>query len=293
MQNPSEQTGLQQRSVVRWQTQTYLQKTDVVAIEEPFEMQISFGPETHRSQQALSITMRTPGQDADLFTGFLFTEGIINKAEDIVSIGIPPTAMGSGKDNVMLAELSPSLNFDAASLSRNFYTTSSCGVCGKTSIDLVETSSCYLPQMARPKVEADILCALPETLRNAQSLFEQTGGIHAAGLFDSQGNLIMLREDVGRHNALDKLIGAALMQGLVPLHDHILLLSGRISFELVQKAAMAGIPIIGAVGAPSSLAIELASDRGITLAGFLRPDRLNLYSDQNRVVTEEEVQLEA
>lgn len=246
-------------------------------------MKIAYGSPDRRSYQTMAITMRTPGQDADLFTGFLFTEGIIGQAKHVSSIRHVGQALAAtASEHVMLAELDSNLPFDASRLSRHFYTSSSCGVCGKTSIELVQTVSCYFPRPAHPKISPDVLCALPQKLRQAQDLFEHTGGIHAAGLFDASGRLILMREDVGRHNALDKLVGAALRAGMIPLRDHILLLSGRISFELVQKAAMAGIPIVAAVGAPSSLAIELATEHGMTLAGFLRPDRCNLYCDQNR-----------
>lgn len=286
MHNLTEQSGLQDLDVVRWTANSCENTADIVAIEEPLEMQIAFGKDGSRTQQPMSITMRTPGQDADLFAGFLFTEGIISAGNDIMSMHTVGPGFGAADQaNTILAELSPNLNFDPSKLSRNFYTTSSCGVCGKTSIDLVETVSCYMPKAAHPQVLAHTLATLPDVLLNEQSLFEHTGGIHAAGLFSTDGELQLLREDVGRHNALDKLIGAALQRGMLPLHDYILLLSGRISFELVQKAAMAGIPIIGAVGAPSSLAIDLATERGITLAGFIRPQRMNIYCSPERILT--------
>lgn len=287
------QAGLQKRFVYRWSKGASGENFDTVTMEEPLEMKIAYGSPAGRSCQTMAITMRTPGQDADLFTGFLFTEGIIGQAQHVSSIRHVGQALDpSAKENVILAELDPGLPFDASRLSRHFYTSSSCGVCGKTSIELVQTVSCYFPKPAHPKVGPQILCTLPDKLRNAQTLFEHTGGIHAAGLFDASGQLLLLREDVGRHNALDKLIGAALSEGMIPLHNHILLLSGRISFELVQKAAMAGIPVIGAVGAPSSLAIELAAEHGMTLAGFLRPDRCNLYCDQNRFIDQSNIAYE-
>lgn len=284
MQDLNTQVGLQHRSVYRWTAGATEELPDTVTVEEPLEMKIAYGPTTRKRQhQTMAITMRTPGQDADLFTGFLFTEGIIGQAQHIASMRHVGQALApSASTNVMLAELDSGLHFDAGKLSRHFYTSSSCGVCGKTSIELVQTVSCYFPRPAHPQVCPEVLCTLPQKLRNAQALFAYTGGIHAAGLFDASGQLLLLREDVGRHNALDKLIGAALRQGMIPMRDHILLLSGRISFELVQKAAMAGIPVVGAVGAPSSLAIELAAEHGMTLAGFLRHDRCNLYCDQNR-----------
>ena len=292
MQELKEVEGLKEIVVNRWASGLIHEEKDVVAFEEPFEMRIGFGPSEQRSKQPLSITMRTPGEDKDLFVGFLFTEGIVKRAEDILSVKKAGNTL-MPQDNVMIAELSPDLDFDPSHLSRNFYTTSSCGVCGKTSIDLVETVSNFTTHDVQPIIEAETMAGLPNKLSGAQSLFERTGGIHAAGLFGTDGELLLLREDVGRHNALDKLIGTALSTGMLPLDNHVLLLSGRISFELVQKAAMAGISVIGAVGAPSSLAIELAEKRGITLAGFLRPKRFNIYSNQARITAKKEVLNEA
>jgi len=187
--------------------------------------------------------------------------------------------------NVVSVSLDPSLQFDIARLDRNFYTSSSCGVCGKGSLEMVESVSCYFPKPAYPLLHVDTLWSLPEKLKEAQSLFTLTGGIHAAGLFNKAGQLQLLKEDVGRHNAVDKLIGAALQKTQLPLRDEILFLSGRIGFELVQKATMAGIPIIAAVGAPSSLAVDLAVESDMTLIGFLRNERMNVYCGMERIVT--------
>lgn len=293
METHTNSIGIKQIQKVHWRAQDCHEQMDVVAVEEPLEMQVAYGDLARRKTQPLSITMRTPGADEDLVAGFLFTEGIIRSSSDLIALKAASDSLSTEQGNVMLAVLSPKLDFDPARLSRNFYTTSSCGVCGKTSLDLVAAASCYRPAKDQPVVAVDVLCGLPDKLAGVQSIFEQTGGIHAAGLFDRYGELILMREDVGRHNALDKLIGAALRAGRLPLNEHILLLSGRISFELVQKAAMAGIPIIAAVGAPSSLAVELATERGISLAGFVRANRMNVYSGQNRVVCTKNIADEA
>lgn len=285
MQDLADNDGIRQIATWKIKHEGVDEEMDWVAIEEPLEMKLRFGPAEKRQQQTLAITMRTPGQDHDLLAGFLFTEGLIGRFEHLVSMRHVGQALNaSAQNNILLAELAPNFPFDPQQISRHFYTSSSCGVCGKTSIELVQTVSCYYPRPVHPKVSAETLSRLPNMLLGEQSLFQHTGGIHAAGLFEAtSGRLVLLREDVGRHNALDKLIGAALRQGQIPLRDHILLLSGRISFELVQKAAMAGIPIVGAVGAPSSLAIDMASEHSMTLVGFLRNNRFNVYCGQNRI----------
>lgn len=241
---------------------------DVLATEEPLEIRLIYGPT--RTHKNLAVTMRTPGNDIELATGFLYTEGIISKQLDIVSCK-------QLNDNVVQVELDKSVTLDLRSIDRNFYTTSSCGVCGKASIDAIKTE-CAIYDKAKPfTVSAETIYTLQEKLRGQQSAFEETGGIHAAALFDRAGNIIMVREDVGRHNALDKLIGAALNEGIIPLQQHILLLSGRASFELVQKATMAGLKVIVSVGAPSSLAVQTADEFGITLIGFAKRDKFNIY----------------
>lgn len=258
---------------------------DVLAIEAPLEIQLEFGKVDNRLSQSVSITMRTPGHDEELAVGFLFTEGILSKA-DVQKVETLPAWAPESDRNVVKVSLQPDVEVDLDKLKRNFYTTSSCGVCGKTSIDAVHS---VLPadrkiDLAAPKISTSVIHTLSDQLRSAQTLFEQTGGIHAAGLFDSSGHLIILREDVGRHNALDKLIGWATLNDHISFEKNILMLSGRVSFELVQKAGMSGIPIITAVSAPSSLAISLASEMGITVLGFVRNQQFNVYSHPERIV---------
>jgi FdhD protein len=258
---------------------------DLLAVEEPLEIKLAFGPAGQRQQRSLAVTMRTPGQDEELALGFLFTEGLIGKAADVTEMRhLAQAQVPEARDNILLVELAASIAVDYERLSRHFYTSSSCGVCGKSSIELVEGVSCYYPSKGLPLVAREIILQLPKQLLGQQALFECTGGIHAAAAFDDQGQLIALREDVGRHNALDKLLGAALAAGQIPRRDHIVMLSGRLSFELVQKAAMAGVPIMAAVGAPSSLAVELAQEHGMTLIGFLRGERFNIYCGEERIV---------
>ena len=249
---------------------------DRVVVEEPLELQIRYFDKEKWFKKNLAVTMRTPGNDKVLAMGFLFSEGIIATKAEIDSLQ-------QIEDNVLIVNFLKTAKVDLASLDRNFYATSSCGVCGKAAIERLEKISCFFPQKDLPKVSPTILLKLPTLLQNIQSIFAETGGIHAAGLFSPIGDLIDIAEDVGRHNAVDKLIGNALQNRLIPLRNHILMLSGRISFELVQKAMMAGIPIITAVGAPSSLAIELAEEQGITLIGFLRGNRFNVYCGAGRV----------
>lgn len=230
---------------------------DLLAVEEPLQIRVN--------GRDLSITMRTPGHDRELAAGFLFMEGILKTRDDIVAV--------ESTENSVSFTLAEGVD---AGASRNFYTTSSCGVCGKASIDSLYAAGCtILPHACVP---LEVIHGLPEKLRAAQSAFEYTGGLHGAALFDASGNLESVREDVGRHNAVDKLIGAALVDGRLPLDRRILMLSGRASFELVQKALMAGIPVVAAVGAPSSLAVQTALRFGMTLAGFVRDERFNIYS---------------
>ncbi|MSP08895.1 MAG: formate dehydrogenase accessory sulfurtransferase FdhD [Flavobacteriaceae bacterium] len=257
---------------------------DFVVVEEPLEIKLIIG--SSPDEKPLSITMRTPGNDVNLAVGFLFSEGIIKNRQELDHM----TQGNDPNENVIIAKLQPHISVDLVKLERHFYTTSSCGVCGKTSMEAVEQQCNIELPKTQWKIEPNILYTLPDTLRAQQSNFDQTGGIHGCGLFDLLGNLIHTSEDVGRHNALDKLIGHFVLStpsasNQIPLCDHILLLSGRISFELVQKAAMAGIRMIAAVGAPSSLAIDLAEDMGITLVGFLRGERCNIYTHSQRVVT--------
>ncbi len=253
---------------------------DVLAVEEPLEIRLEYGPKANRISKVISVTMRTPGADDELATGFLYTEGVIQQYTDIERIYKCKPA----NDNVICVSLTEQATPLVGKLDRNFYTTSSCGVCGKASIDAVRTA-CNLPDTFDSfRFPASLLVALPDALRKSQDVFQRTGGLHACALFDAAGQMVTLREDVGRHNALDKLIGAALQQNIVPLANHVLLLSGRASFELVQKAIMAGVKVVAAVGAPSSLAAEMAEEWGMTLIGFLRGDRFNIYSGAERIV---------
>jgi FdhD protein len=262
---------------------------DTLSIEEPLEIRISYGSGTERIQKNISVTMRTPGNDIELAIGFLFTEGIITSFEDVKDAYPVKTNCLSQKQNIVQVDLNENFSPNLMQTDRNFYTTSSCGVCGKSSIQSIKTVSPFV-DLIKPKVriETSVFYKLPEKLRIAQSDFSSTGGLHASGLFNTQGDLILLTEDVGRHNALDKLIGQSLMNKTLPLNEHILLLSGRASFELIQKAAMAGISIIASIGAPSSLAVELAEEFNISLLGFLKENRLNIYnaSDQTVIVTD-------
>lgn len=257
---------------------------DILSVEEPLEIRISYGPETEKIHKNISVTMRTPGNDFDLAIGFLFTEGIITSYQDIKKVYHTQTDCSFQKKNIVQVDLEENFIPHLMSSDRNFYTTSSCGVCGKSSIQSIKTVSAYNPlDNLKLNISTTVLYQLPKKLKTAQSSFAVTGGIHASGLFTIEGDLVILQEDVGRHNALDKLIGNALANNLLPLNRHILLLSGRASFELIQKAAMAGISIVVAIGAPSSLAVELAKEFNIKLLGFLKEDRFNIYNSSDQV----------
>ncbi len=258
---------------------------DLVATEEPFEIRVGYSRrDGSRAEEPVSVTMRTPGHDEDLAVGFLFTEGIIKSGSDVQSVTARGQRAADGLTNVVRVELTPGVSVDFKRLERNFYMTSSCGVCGKASIDAVAVQGQYDIGAVEFRMSGAALGRLPAALKTQQAVFEQTGGLHASGLFDAEGTILALREDVGRHNALDKLIGHALLRGEVPLHGNGVIVSGRASFELMQKSKMAGVPLVAAVGAPSSLAVELAREFGITLVGFLKPDRFNVYSRPDRVV---------
>ncbi len=258
--------------------------SDQLAAEEPLEIRIGYAHAGQRRPRTLSVPMRTPGHDEELAAGFLLTEGIIHEKADVLGIiPCPDVRKAEEAGNVTRAELAAHVKVDFAALERHFYTSSSCGVCGKTSIDAVRTAACPVLPTTGPHLSAAVVHRLPERLRAAQAGFAQTGGQHAAGLFTPAGELLLLREDVGRHNALDKVIGAALLAGWLPLHQHILLVSGRASFELVQKAAAAGLGVLAAVGAPSSLAVQAAESFGMTVLGFVRQERFNIYSHAWRV----------
>lgn len=251
---------------------------DFLAVEEPLEISITYYEEHKKIKKNISVTMRTPSRDEELALGFLFTEGIIQRfdqIEKVVSSDLDPNKVA-----VLIKEgYAPNLN----SSERNFYTTSSCGVCGKASIDAIHVASAFNSPSQSFKVAEDVFLKIFSELNDRQNIFEATGGLHASTLFDPEGNFQMIFEDVGRHNALDKLIGAAFKNNILPLHGSILLLSGRASFELIQKAHMAGIRIVAAIGAPSSLAAELAESSGITLVGFLSKEKFNIYTGFDRI----------
>ena len=249
---------------------------DLLAVEEPLEIRIGERP--------VSITMRTPGHDFELAAGFLFSEGILADAAQVRTIRYTkPEGNPRQAGNSVTVDLQPGVELDLDRLERHFYTSSSCGVCGKASIESVENTGCRLLPYAGLAVEPAVIHRLPDTLRQSQAVFDRTGGLHASALFRTDGSLVAVREDVGRHNALDKLIGAEFLAGRTPLHECILLVSGRTSFELVQKTVMAGIGVLAAVGAPSSLAVELAQRFQLTLLGFVRGERFNIYSGAWRI----------
>lgn len=255
------------------------ERIDWVAVEEPLEIVLEFGPAAARTRRTVSVTMRTPGHDDELAAGFLFAEGVIRGLDDVQRI-VP-----CDRANAVRVVLRPDVSVAFGDLERHFATTSSCGVCGKTSLDALTARCAPLPDPDRPVFAPEVIHRLPEILREAQPTFDRTGGLHAAALFDANGTLLAVREDVGRHNAVDKLIGAELLAGRLPLSDRVLLVSGRASFELAQKALAAGVPVLAAVGAPSSLAVELAEWFGLTLLGFVRDRRFNVYAHGGRLFT--------
>jgi FdhD protein len=265
------------RSVLRVTGDHAVRRPDTLVVEEPLEIRVGGKP--------LSVTMRTPGDDFDLVTGFLTTEGVTESADEIRAIRYCAGATVDGENtyNVVDVDLAAGVAPPDASLERNFYTTSSCGLCGKASIDAIRTQTRWPVAGDDCRVSAAVLSSLPDGLREAQRVFDRTGGLHAAGLFTVAGELRVLREDVGRHNAVDKVVGWAVREGLLPLRGHVLMVSGRVSFELTQKALMAGIPVLAAVSAPSSLAVDLAADVGMTVVGFLRGDTMNVYTGEQRI----------
>ncbi len=258
-------------AITRFDGGTSSDTLDCVALEEPLEIRLDATDGTTRGTRSLSITMRTPGHDRELAAGFLFTEGLVRQAHDLTSIT-------QDSDHVVTIHLADHARVAWPTIERHFYATSSCGVCGKASLDALNVPG--LTRVMRDGFTMDVrtLPHLSGALRAQQTVFDRTGGLHAAALFNEQGDLVALREDVGRHNAVDKLLGAQFLQGCTPLSERLLFLSGRASFELVQKALAAGIPMIAAVGAPSSLAVELAQQFDLTLVGFVRDDRCNAYS---------------
>jgi FdhD protein len=258
---------------------------DVVATEEPLGIRLGYSrADGSRAEEDVSITMRTPGHDADLAVGFLFTEGIIHAHSDVQGVVPRGEPDANGLVNSVRVDLAPGVAVDFKRLERHFYTSSSCGVCGKASIESVAVQGRFDLHASPFRVSAGVLGKLPRALETHQAVFAQTGGLHASALFDAAGTILAAREDVGRHNALDKLIGDALLAGRVPLERVGIVVSGRGSFELMQKAKMAGCGFVAAVGAPSSLAVELAREFGMTLVGFLKPGRFNVYNRPDRVM---------
>ncbi|WP_328988883.1 formate dehydrogenase accessory sulfurtransferase FdhD [Kribbella sp. NBC_01245] len=265
------------KPVVHYGPEGTRRRPDSIAVEEPLELRVN--------GKALAVTMRTPGHDVELAHGFLHTEGVIGGPDDILSARYCDSRDDEGRNtyNVLDLALAPGVAAPEVGVERNFYTTSSCGVCGKASLDAVRLKSRHSPAGDPVRVALDVLAGLPDVLRTQQQVFDRTGGLHAAGLFTAEGEQLVVREDVGRHNAVDKVVGWALLQGLVPARGCVLVVSGRTSFELAQKAVMAGIPVLGAVSAPSSLAIDLAAECGLTLAGFIRNGSLNVYAHAERI----------
>lgn len=289
--------SISQSAVEKVTGHTSRRVVDQLAIEEPLEIQLSYGPLKSRQTKSISITMRTPGNDFDLAAGFLMTEGVVQDANDIENISyarhpvggsaqfplIGDTTKPESKQNIVRVSVAPHVTVSIASLQRNFYTTSSCGICGKASLLALHTVVRPTRAANNFRVDAQMLYGLPDRLRSSQGVFDRTGGLHGAGIFNSTGTLLALREDVGRHNAVDKLIGSEFLASRTPLRERVLLLSGRASFELLQKALMGGIPVVAAVGAPSSLAVDVAKEFDITLIGFLRDDHFNIYHGGMRI----------
>ncbi|WP_433726360.1 formate dehydrogenase accessory sulfurtransferase FdhD [Nocardia sp. CA-129566] len=256
-----------------------VERPDSLAVEEPLEIRLD--------GQSLTVTMRTPGSDIELVHGFLLGEGVIHTAEDVVSARYCAGTDEDGHNTYNVLDIH--LRTPTPVHARNFLTTSACGLCGKTALDEVRTRTRYPLPTSSITLDSDALAVLPDRLRTRQTVFDATGGLHAAGLFTTDGTALAVREDIGRHNAVDKVLGWALLQNRIPAHDLILIVSGRASFELVQKAVMAGIPMLGAVSAPSSLAVDLATESGLTLVGFLRGDTMNIYTRPDRLTITDEV----
>ncbi|WP_433558171.1 formate dehydrogenase accessory sulfurtransferase FdhD [Pseudonocardia xinjiangensis] len=269
------------RAVLRVTPNGVTRRPDSIAVEEPLELRVAGKP--------LAVTMRTPGHDVELAHGFLLTEGVIGSAADISTARYCDSVDADGRNtyNVLDVGLAPGVPAPDPGVERNFYTTSSCGVCGKASLDAVRLKSRHSPAADPTQVSAEVLAGLPDALRRRQQVFDRTGGLHAAALFTADGDLLVVREDVGRHNAVDKVLGWALLQGRIPASGCVLTVSGRTSFELAQKAVMAGVPVIAAVSAPSSLAVELAEECGLTMAGFIRDGSMNIYTRTDRILLPE------
>lgn len=277
-----ERSGARSVRVTRYQDGESIRRRDALTVEEPLEIRLSWIEAGARRVEPVAVTMRTPGHDFQLVAGFLHGEGLVQSASDVVELSYC-TGPEEQEYNVVEAKLAPGRSFDPESVKRNFYATSSCGVCGKASLDAIGERGCeILP--AGTTVEATLVPRLPELLLEEQGVFERTGGLHAAGIFTTEGAARIVMEDVGRHNAVDKAVGHELLRGALPARDSVLVVSGRASFEVVQKAVAAGIPILVAVGAPSSLAVDLAERFGQTLIGFARDEAFNVYTGRSRVV---------
>jgi FdhD protein len=268
----------ERRRVLRIRDGAVNHRADTLVAEEPLEIRLNGKP--------LAITMRTPGDDFALAAGFLVSEGVLGSADELANIVYcaGATVDGSNTYNIVDVRLAPGVTVPDITLERNVYTTSSCGLCGKASLDAVRTTARWTIADNPPvRIEPELLFTLPDRLRAAQQVFDRTGGLHAAALFTAEGELLDVREDVGRHNAVDKIVGRAVQEGMLPLANTILMVSGRASFELAQKAVMAGIPVLAAVSAPSSLAVDLADEAGLTLVGFLRGTSMNVYAGEERI----------
>ncbi len=274
--------GLSRVKVSRLANGRFTTRQDVVTVEEPLEIRVEFTRDGVRETSAVSVTMRTPGDDFELAAGFLYGEGLVRRREDVTEISYCQTD-GPQTYNIVVVGLRPGAPFDPDTLSRNFYMSSSCGVCGKASLEAVEVRGCEQIPDEGLRLDPAILRGLPEKLRAQQGLFDRTGGLHAAGRFDEAGELVSVCEDVGRHNAVDKVVGQAFLAGELPLGRAVLAVSGRTSFEIMQKALAAGIPLVVAVGAPSSLAVDLARRFNMSLLGFTRSDGFNVYAGAERI----------
>jgi FdhD protein len=260
--------------VYEWDDGKLRRKDDYLAAEEPLEIRVGDDP--------LSVTMRTPGHDRELAAGFLFTEGLVQRREQILKLESAEPQDGTNRGNLIQAELAPEAAPDFVKMKRHFFAASSCGICGRASIDSIRSRLLAAPNPDF-RLDAEILVRMPDALRSSQDVFQRTGGLHAAALFNPQGKLLVLREDIGRHNAVDKVIGWALLEGRMPLSDSVLLVSGRGGFEIVQKSIVAGVPVVASVSAPSSLAVQLARELRLTLIGFLRGRRFVIYAGEERV----------
>lgn len=283
LERPTRPGSVVRVPINRFRGEKLSETDDEIATEEPLEIRIYYF-EKEQKHKSISITMRTPGNDFELAAGFLFTEGIVRSKDEIDRISYCVDVPDEQMFNVVNVYLTPHVAFDTEKLTRNFYTTSSCGVCGKASIDALRVQGITQLSQVGLTCTEEVIRSIPAKLRKAQTIFSRTGGLHASGLFNSQGELIVLREDVGRHNALDKIVGSQFLQGILPLNERILAVSGRTSFEIIQKAAMPGIPFTIGVGAPSSLAAQTAREFGMTLVGFAGPDGFNIYSGKERVL---------